>query len=751
MVKKKPQTIRTDYTVPFRRSIRSRLIVWFLVLSLIPLTVTGTLVYLEARNILKQQAFDKLVAIRGIKASQVNAFFEERQRDLSILVKDGATLSAMQGLAEAFDTLGAEQVREFFLGNPELDRVEGAGSYSVIHGVYHPKLKHLAQIQEFVDIFLIEPETGFIIYSMAKEDEFGTSLLSGPFAETKLADAFRKARQNSDPEAVFLTDFERHDHTLAKTTDYICYMVTSISKGDRLVGVVGVEMRIAPLNAIMTERAGMGKSGEAYLVGADKLMRSDSRFSEESTIFQREVDTTATTLALAGQAGTAPTTDYRGEAVLSAYQPLNLPGFQWALLVDVDQAEAFASVGGLLATFLGAGIITLVAVVAVALVLAMRLSQPIVAVTRAAAKISDGNLNQKVETSARDETGLLALVFNRMRSRLRFLLEQITSTALRLSASSKEMSQAMEQVNTATEQVATTVNEMAQGAATQAKRAEEISYAVTQLAAATAQIAGNAYQTEDASSRSQELMQTSVHAMHRLGDRLSQIRQMVTLVDEIADQSNLLSLNASIEAARAGEHGRGFAVVANEVRRLAEHSAESVARIAELSQDIETGLQEMQTAAQETQHSVERTVMLAHETRSATRAQEDAAQAMVNAVNEMAAIAEQDAAASEEIAVSVEEQATSMENVAQSAQILTEMAHQLQQTALDFSGGTTTLCPNFAICPIFEPFTENAALDGYMHRYCKADFKACARKRVKDTGQPVPIDLMPDGTRTTEG
>jgi methyl-accepting chemotaxis protein len=94
----------------------------------------------------------------------------------------------------------------------------------------------------------------------------------------------------------------------------------------------------------MTHRAGMGETGEMYLVGDDGYMRSNSRFSEEPTILQKEVDTEATREALEGIIGTKIIEDYRGVSVLSAYTALDLKFVNWALMVEIDEAEAFAAV-----------------------------------------------------------------------------------------------------------------------------------------------------------------------------------------------------------------------------------------------------------------------------------------------------------------------------------------------------------------------------------------------------------------------
>ena len=325
------------------------------------------------------------------------------------------------------------------------------------------------------------------------------------------------------------------------------------------------------------------------------------------------------------------------------------------------------------------------------------------------------------------------------------LIVEMTETALRLAPTAEQLSAMMEQMGVSFEQVAVTVGQMAQGAASQAQRAEDASRSVAQLGVATGHIAANAYQTNDASTQAQKLVQDSAQEMVALGDKLSEIERMVSLVAKIADQTNLLSLNASIEAARAGEHGAGFAVVADEVRRLADHSAGSAGEVAALSQDIGVRLETVLAAMEETQRAVEQTATLAQGTAAATKEQEEASRTMVGAVNEMATVAEQSAAASEEVAASVEEQVVSLEQVGHFTQTLSEMASNLRQTVAEFATGSGSICVHFAACPIFGRSATDESMDAYVSQYCEGDFDECARKKLKEAGQPVPLSLLPDG------
>lgn len=253
-----------------------------------------------------------------------------------------------------------------------LDFAENDGEYAKIHATYHPIIRNFLLTFGYYDIFLIDNETGHLVYSVFKEVDYTTSLLSGPYKNTNFAHVFREARNAQKKEFIKLVDFEPYDPSYTAPASFIA---TPIFDGDEKIGVLVFQMPIDKINFIMTgdkkwKEDGLGTSGETYLVGDDYKMRSISRFLIEdpvgyfnelerigynenvikrikrlnTTILLQDVKTEAVINALRGNADKNIVKDYRDISVLSAYAKLEIQDVNWVICSDIDLEEVVESI-----------------------------------------------------------------------------------------------------------------------------------------------------------------------------------------------------------------------------------------------------------------------------------------------------------------------------------------------------------------------------------------------------------------------
>lgn len=364
-------------------------------------------VLVETVGILRKEAFDKLTAVREVKRQAVERYFHTIEDQIITLSEDGMVVEAMRQFSKSFknfrneNNLTSEQVKrmrgelltyytgefsseyrnrndgrspnagQYFrqLGDDAialqyhyirankhplgakhlLDRSSDASRYSELHARVHPIIRNFLEKFGYYDIFLVDSATGDIVYSVFKELDYGTSLIDGPYAQTNFGEAFRQANAASNKDAVILADYAKYTPSYEAPAGFIA---SPIYDGRKKIGVALFQMPIDRLNAIMGERAGLGKTGETYLVGPDKLMRSDTYLDPEHhsvlASFKHpekgKVETTAADAALGGRTGAEVINDYNGNPVLSAYAPVKVGGFTWGLLAEIDVAEAFSPV-----------------------------------------------------------------------------------------------------------------------------------------------------------------------------------------------------------------------------------------------------------------------------------------------------------------------------------------------------------------------------------------------------------------------
>ena len=313
---------------------------------------------------------------------------------------------------------------------------------------------------------------------------------------------------------------------------------------------------------------------------------------------------------------------------------------------DLDAADAYANARSILIIL--AAVACVIAFVS-AIWIVISINRGINRAVKTVQTVAEGDLTEYAEITARDEIGELLGHVNSMIERLRGVVADALSASDNVSSGSQQLSAGSEQLS--------------QGATEQASSAEEASASMEEMAANIKQNADNAAQTEKIARQSAKDAEISGQAVDRAVNAMRTIAEKISIVQEIARQTDLLALNAAVEAARAGEHGRGFAVVASEVRKLAERSQAAAAEISSLSGETVTVATEAGDMLSRLVPDIRKTAELVAEISAACREQDIGASQINEAIQQLDKVTQQNAGASEEMSATSEELAAQAEEL----------------------------------------------------------------------------------------
>ncbi|WP_175418006.1 methyl-accepting chemotaxis protein [Marinitoga sp. 1138] len=615
----------------------SLLFISFLIFFMISLT--------QSQDSLKKSFVNKLIVARDSKIMLLQKTLMEVSNDLDYFSDMNAIVENLKGFYDEedfykslddFDTLLKDLKLIYYENNPykekekldnffyddnfdqnkiSSDVLDEVYQYNSVHEKINPLLRKLINTKNlYYDIYYISSD-GYVLYSVKKNDDFAESINSSKLKNTSLAKIYKILSEDKENKVHF-SDIEEYNIGDSK---YAFFAGKKLIYDNQNIGYLIIRLNVENFEKIFMDRSGMGKTGITYIVGKDKIMRSN--LPDKNTLLKQKVDTDYIVEALKGNSGWEISKNINNEDVIVAYSLFNFKDINWIFVAEVSLKEAYEDSVKIRNILSITSVIILIISIVISIFFSQKISSPLIELSKKVDKFALGDFTVDFKVKSKDETALIAKslqnMANNLKDTIKWILiagDKIENSAETLTeisnktmrANEESLSKAMdieenaENAASYTEMLTTGVNEVSIAAQKVSSDTSEISKEVNEATEITEKGEKSIIQINEIIQKAVEKSTETEKAVETLSEKAENIGEIVDTITTITEQTNLLALNAAIEAARAGEAGKGFAVVADEIRKLAEESKNATEEIAKILTEIKNGTIQANKATEET-------------------------------------------------------------------------------------------------------------------------------------------------------
>ncbi|MGR3177464.1 MAG: methyl-accepting chemotaxis protein [Candidatus Anammoxibacter sp.] len=569
-------------------SLKAKLIILFLLVSFIPIAIVGYLSFSKGKTAISNARMAGLESIADLKVDKIESFFQELKGDISIA----------QDYFNIKTNLPVVTQYAYDRTNP---------IYIDAKRMLDGQLKSFQKTYEGRNIILVSYD-GKVVYTTDENNK--DKVLDNPLPDPE-GKAFKNGKNG-----IYLSDIFRKTND---TKDFVMLVTAPINGVDgKFVGVIALECDMKGIYEFIQDAKGMGKTGETLVgkrIGNNAVFLNPLRHDKDAALKRKVLIGSSSAIpiqeAVQGIEGNGLSIDYRSEEIIAVWR--YVPTLDWGLVAKIDTSEAFASITelGLWIIWITIPIMGIVALIAY--LIAAGIANPIKLISENVAKVGEGDLTVDiVSTNRSDEIGILINAFRNMITNLRTLTIQVKegtsvlgSSASQISVSTSQLASSAAETAAAVNETTVTADEVKQTVHVSSQKARAVSNMANKAATVSEtgkKATDNIIEEMDRIRKQSGLVAESIV---KLSEQTQSIGEIIATVDDIAEQSNLLAVNAAIEAARAGEHGKGFTVVAQEVRSLADQSKRATTQIKNILTDIQKATSSAVMATEQGSKAVE--------------------------------------------------------------------------------------------------------------------------------------------------